>query len=276
VISIISGARQPNFRSDGQKLLVNAERGDQGEENIYEANPFTGSFERRVSDSDIDFHPFYNPAGDRVVYGRNDGQRFLYVQCDLTPPSQATVTGCKELTDIRLIPADPKEIWGTNPVWTADDHIVYKGCALDGNPCGLLQVESWAAKYYNNQTGLNPAQLVFGSTETIPTDTKANRVAYQDYDAATGDWEALVLLPTADRQIVKIAPSPGSAEGLPTLSPDGRWVAFVSNRDGEWAVYVASLEAGSAAVPVKLTTPPLRWDTRGDRDWKTERLSWGP
>ena len=276
VVSLIPGARQPNFRGDGQKLLVNAERGDQGEENIYEANPLTGSFERRVSDSDIDFHPFYNPAGDRVVYGRNDGQRFLYVQCDLTPPSQATVTGCNELTDIRLIPADPKEIWGTNPVWTADDHIVYKGCALAGNPCGLLQVESWAAKHYNNQTGINPAPLVLGSTETIPTDTKANLVAYQDYDPATGHWEALVVLPTADRQIVKIAASPDSDEGLPTLSPDGRWVAFVSNRDGAWAVYVVPLEAGSVAAPVKLTTPPLRWDTRGDRDWKTERLSWGP
>ncbi len=38
----------------------------------------------------------------------------------------------------------------------------------------------------------------------------------------------------------------GAIDGLPTVSPDGAWVAFVSNRSGSWAVYAVPSGGGAA------------------------------
>ena len=56
-------------------------------------------------------------------------------------------------------------------------------------------------------------------------------------------------------------------EAQPTLSPDGRSVAFVSNRDGQWDLYVG-LVAGGAVV--RITNDPNiearpRWSPDGER-----------
>ena len=42
-------------------------------------------------------------------------------------------------------------------------------------------------------------------------------------------------------------------EAQPSLSPDGRSVAFVSNRDGQWDVYVGLVIGGGL---VRLTNDP--------------------
>ena len=51
------------------------------------------------------------------------------------------------------------------------------------------------------------------------------------------------------------------AEGWPTFSPDGRWLAYVSNETGEWEVYVRPiLESGGAG-------PPQQVSIGGDGGW---------
>jgi Tol biopolymer transport system component len=54
-------------------------------------------------------------------------------------------------------------------------------------------------------------------------------------------------------------------EGQPALSPDGRSVAFVSNRDGQWDIYVGLVTGGS---PIRITNDPMvearpRWSPDG-------------
>jgi Tol biopolymer transport system component len=56
-------------------------------------------------------------------------------------------------------------------------------------------------------------------------------------------------------------------ESQPSFSPDGRSVAFVSNRDGQWDIYVGLLSGGSL---VRVTNDPLyeaspRWSPDGTR-----------
>lgn len=52
-----------------------------------------------------------------------------------------------------------------------------------------------------------------------------------------GQWHPLVQvrLPTYDEEA-----------GRPAISPDGRWLAYTSNRDGRWRLYVESLQGGLA------------------------------
>jgi len=54
-------------------------------------------------------------------------------------------------------------------------------------------------------------------------------------------------------------------EAGPSLSPDGRWVAFVSNRDGQWDIYIGLVTGGSL---IRITSDPNietrpRWSPDG-------------
>ena len=62
------------------------------------------------------------------------------------------------------------------------------------------------------------------------------------------------------------------------MSPDGNWVAFVSDRDGKWGIWAVPRLGGEPIKLVdisKINTNPSPWGI-GDRDWTLERLSWGP
>ncbi len=272
----IEGARQPNFRYDGQKLLVNGEGGSFGE-NIYEATG-TGGIERQVSGSPSDLYPSYKPDGTtlaysnpQLAYGSQGYQSYLFVQCSLIPPSQDK-DKCTAMADFGIIipPGAIGDVIGSNPVWTASDQIVYRGCNTwaGGGSCGMFSVGSWATKRTSN--GELPRKLVDGTSIT-PTDAKNGLIAYMSRES--GDWEAFVVREDGSGKI-NVSNSPGIQDGLPTLSPDGRWVAFASNRDGTWGIFVTPVAGGDVQ---KLFDFPSAapWGT-GDRDWSNERISWGP
>ncbi len=272
----IPGARQPNFRGDGVTLLVNGEGGSFGE-NVYEASG-TGSIQRPVSGSPSDLFPFYKPDGTTLTYsnpqlafGSEGYQSYIFVQCALIPPPQDTDT-CRDIAGFGVIVPNGGigDVIGSHPVWTAGDLIVFKGCNTwaGGGSCGMYIVGSWAIK--RESSGETPRKILDGTSAT-PTDAKAGYIAYMSNE--TGDWEANVVREDGSG-MTNISNGPGSQDGVPTISPDGRWVAFASNRDGAWAVFVAPITGGPAQ---KLFDFPKAnpWGG-GDRDWSNERMSWGP
>ncbi len=279
-IGKIENARQPNFRLDGNTLLVNGQGPGSFSENVFEASG-TGAPQRVVSGSPTDMHPFYKPDGTTLTYGNpqlafgSEGyQNYVFVQCALIPPPQDPDEFCADIAGSGvLVPAGQiGDILGTHPVWTASDQVAFKGCNTwgrgGGGSCGIYAVGSWATKRTSN--GENPRKIVDGGS-LVPTDSKAGLIAYHSRES--GDWEAYVVGENG-AGIVNISNSPNSSDGLPTISPDGQWVAFASDRAGGWAVYVAPSSGGAAT---KLFDFPKAnpWAT-GDRDWTNERMSWGP
>lgn len=277
-IGKIDGARQPNFRLDGLKLLVNGEGGSFGE-NVFEANS-SGGIERPVSGSPSDLHPFYKFDGTTLTYsnpqlafGSEGYQPYIFVQCALIPPSSDS-GDCADIAGFGVIvPAGQiGNVFGTHPVWTANDHIAFKSCDTwgrgGGGSCGIYSVGSWATKRASN--GEDPRKLADGGS-LIPTDSKAGLIAFHSRE--TGDWEAYVIS-EAGGAPVNLSNSPNSSDGLPTISADGRSAIFASDRSGSWAVYVVATSGGAAT---KLFDFPKAnpWAT-GDRDWTNERMSWGP
>lgn len=276
-IGRIQGARQPYFRNDGARLLVNGQGGSFGED-VYEADA-NGNIIRAVSGSPSDSHPTYNPDGNRIAYDNpqlaigTDGNyhSYIFVQCGIVPPSQES-DKCQNIAEFGiLVPAGQiGEIQGSNPVWAANDQIFYKGCNswAGGGSCGIFTVGSWGTKQFSN--GETPRKLTDG-TSSIPTDTKGNLVAF--HSSQSGSWEAYVM-DLGGGGIVNISNSPNSNDGLPTISSDGQWVAFASDREGGWAVYVAPSNGGQAT---KLFDFPKAnpWGV-DDRAWQNERIAWGP
>jgi hypothetical protein len=276
VLAVIEGARQPHFRGDGLKLLINGQGGGFGE-NVFEANA-NGVVEKPVSGSPSDQFPVYKPDGttlaysnDHLAYGSLGYASYLFVQCGIKPPSQEN-DKCAAIADFGIIipPGAIGDIIGSHPVWTAGDLLAYHGCNTwaGGGSCGIFVVGSWAVKRTSN--GELPRKILDGSS-LHPTDSKLGYIAYQSHES--GDWEAFVAREDGSG-VVNISNSPGSLDGLATISPDGQWVAFVSNRAGGWAIYVTPITGGGAQ---KLFDFPSGnpWGT-GEREWINERISWGP
>ena len=276
LINQIKGARQPNFRSDGQKLLVNGQGGSFGE-NIFLADA-SGNIEKPVSGSPSDLFPFMKDDGTtmafsnpQLAFGSQGYQSYLFVQCSLNPPSTEQEDRCRALADFQIIVPSGNlgDVIGSHPVWTfPGDRLVYKGCNTwaGGGRCGMYSVGSWAIKKLGGET---PVLLVDGSSIT-PTDARQGLVAFMSREG--GDWEVFVM-PEGGGGATNVSNSSGAQDGLGTISPDGAWVAFASNREGAWAVYAAPTSGGTV---IKLFDFPKAnpWGT-GDRDWSNERMSWG-
>ncbi len=273
----IDGVRQPNFRLDGVKLLVNGQGSGVGE-NILIANP-NGSIDGPVSGAPQDSYPFFKPDGTTLTYSNpelavgSDGNRhdYLFVQCSLRPPSEES-DKCVEMSQWNLIvPAGQiGEVQGRKPVWTASDRLVYSGCNTwaGGGSCGIFGVGSWATK--RTSGGETPGKLLDGAS-AAPTDTKNGLVAFHSRESGT--WEAFVMAENGSG-VVNISNGPNSSDGLPTISPDGQWVAFASDREGTWAVFVAPITGGPAQKLFDFPKPNP-WGAGGGRDWTEERMSWG-
>jgi hypothetical protein len=276
-VARIANARQPDFRVDGQKLLINREGG--GAENLYEYDLVTGT-DRQISDGPRDAYPTYDLGGNRVVYSNSeliisqDGTRqpFIFVQCGLLPPSQETEFRCRDVTSLGvLVPAGQMgEIQGTHPVWTDNDMIVYRGCNTwaGSRLCGIYIVPSASTKGLSD--GFIPLQLT-GETGDTPSDSKGNLIAFTRLQ--DNDLEAYVM-DLNGANVRNLSNSPTSNDGLPAISPDGNWVAFVSDREGRWAVWAAPVKGGD--VEKLFDLPVLTPWGDGDRYWLNERISWGP
>ncbi|MFW5748276.1 MAG: PKD domain-containing protein [Chloroflexota bacterium] len=60
----------------------------------------------------------------------------------------------------------------------------------------------------------------------------------------TGDWELFRLgeLPGGIEADPNLSQAPNAIDMAPSRSPDGRWIAFASSRDGNWEIYIAQVE----------------------------------
>lgn len=287
----IPNARQPNFRFDGQRLLINREGG--GAENLYEYK-LADATQEQVSDAPKDSQPFYDSYGNRVVYANpeltygkpepvydNDENKwyytgvpkpFIFVQCGLLPPHREQEPRCRDIATLGvLVPAGQmSEIQGTHPVWTSNDTIVYKGCNswAGFGLCGIYSVPAVSTKGFSD--GFIPQQLTRESTDT-PSDTKGNFIVFTSY--RDNNWEAYIM-DLNGGGVTNLSRSPESNDGLPTISPDRNWVAFVSDRDGRWAIWATPTSGGTQTklFDLPVDTP---WGNQ-DRDWTNERISWGP
>ena len=155
------------------------------------------------------------------------------------------------------------ELIGRNPLWTTQDRFIFRGCNTwevgQESECGIWVMQG------NNGT----LQKLTANPNHIPTDVQANTVVY--VSAEKGDWSiyTLDIVSGATRQITE----DGMNDGLAVISPDGRSVAFLSDREGKLAVWYVGIRGGPARKFFDLSA---EWGQLRADGWAEERLAWGP
>jgi Tol biopolymer transport system component len=83
-----------------------------------------------------------------------------------------------------------------------------------------------------------------------------------------GNWEIYVV--NSDGTGLRRLTHSAANDGLPTWSPDGETLAFVSDEGGSWAVWAIDADGANRRKLFDIGGGGLTLD------WQHERISWGP
>lgn len=252
VRGIIDAAQQPDFTRDGTRLILNGVGNDLNKLRL--SDP-TGKSWQEIGDPSLagHSHPAWSPDGTQVVYDDNTlgcGNWCLYTRAINDNQGEGAI----------VTAAGNRFIINDNPLyplWTTNNRLIFRGCntwavAGGGGTCGIWSMQG---------NGGNPERLT--EMAGIPTDVLDNLLAFTfqndvyRLNIATGEVKQLTFDPAND--------------GLAAISPNGNWVAFLSNRGGQLAVWYAGINGGT---PQKMFDIPQQWGTLLPNGWFDERLSW--
>lgn len=115
----------------------------------------------------------------------------------------------------------------------------------------------------NSNGSGNPLQL----TEHL--DDRATDSYYKQLlfaSKSSGNWE-IYMIPTVGGVATNLTNNPSQDVGA-TYSPDGKYIAFMSDRDGIWGIWIMQTDGSD---PHKLIDVPNGFGS----NWMDESLAWG-
>jgi tetratricopeptide (TPR) repeat protein len=228
-------ASQPALRPDGQRLVFRNLRDDMF--GLGALDPTTGLLLRFTTYAE-DSVPSWNPEGNRLVFASNrEGDRLWRIY----------VTWAESDADTLNLG------FGETPSWNPTlDQIVFRGCDTTGNACGLWLI---------NSSGGDRGPLTSVQADTRPTWAPTGRYVAFMSDGRDGNME-IYRADVTSGQVVRLTDNP-SMDALPAISPDSRWVAFASNRDGAWKIWAAPINGGDATLLLPVNGDLGNWVDQG-------------
>ncbi|MBV7330302.1 serine/threonine-protein kinase [Chloroflexi bacterium TSY] len=257
----LANKRQPDFRFDGE-LIVNGEGGDI--DNLVRTWPNSESY-LLVSEHPEDSRPHWSASGKQFVFDSTfvgDRRHRIYLQPDATVRQS-----------VSPIMYEAWELFGRFPIFLANNTIAYQGCNVweNGGSCGI----------YNVELGGGRPHSMTDWPEDIPTDNLDTQILFmsnRDRVDNVDNWD-VYLIPTGigqtrETKVRRLTQHPGR-DGLATASPDGNHIAFVTDRDGIWSVYIMRIDGSNKRKLFDLQGEYGRGEQNWHQDWKQERISWG-
>lgn len=234
---------QPDISPDGQLIAVKGAGG--GREDLWALGIEGGNWQQLTHHLD-DHYPNWSTEWMKLGFSsarQGDGVYRLYYGEELvTTPRTAYVVG-----DYPIL------------LWTGD--MVFAGCDYGwgtGSNCGICRVSS----------GQMPSLLTNNPLD-VPVDANTAHVLFLRPDG--NNWD-LYRVGLAGGAPAPVSPSAGR-DGPAALSPDGKTIAFLSDRLGAWALYTANLQGGQLHKVLDLPAG-LDFD-HAPYPWWSERMSWG-
>jgi TolB protein len=245
--------RQPEFSPDGKRIVVNGD--GLGWDSLVVMNA-EGSNRHPITNHVTDKQASWSPDGMKVVHssqqagfiraGHDEPDWNIYIQDDASRQMDATAF---------KISGQP--VIGRYPTWLPDGRIAWNGCETwAGKPsaCGLFA--GWA-------DGTGVVQLTTAGND-LAVDGYGNEIVFM-CDQRDGNWE-VYKANNVGQGITRLTNDP-AIDGLPTWSPDGKHIAFLSTRDGQWAIWVMNANGSNQRKLFNLPGPM-------GPDWPEERISW--
>ncbi|HWO88293.1 MAG TPA: protein kinase, partial [Gemmatimonadales bacterium] len=197
------------------------------------------------------FHsPRVSPDGRRIAFDFSDQTRDVWL-LDLRDRTSTRITFQND---------------GHDPTWSPDGRFLTFATARSG---GL-------AMFRVNTDGSGVAESLFVSTNaSTHSFTPDGRTAVGAMTGRSGNFDVIaVRLDDPQRRITPVVSTPYS-EQFAVVSPDGRWLAYVSNESGRDEVYVRAFPEGGAKVLVSQSggTEPV-WSRSGRELFYLGRSAW--
>jgi TolB protein len=245
---VVKEASQPTLNSNGGRIAYRSWAQNRG---LFERGIDGGVAEQ--FDSFVEAaRPVFSPDDQTFLFqSREGGDNFAIYH--------TTEQGYKVLR------RDGVPVEGEAPVWAPDSFgIVYKG--WHKNDEGLLKI---------NLDGSGHDLLVADPSAINPAVALDGTIAYMSKSA--GSWDIYVA--GADASGGKQLTDDPGADGLPTWSPDGNVIAFVSDRSGEWAVWAMNADGGDQRLLFELggsIDGVVAVDAQNSYGWLEESIDWAP
>jgi hypothetical protein len=153
---------------------------------------------------------------------------------------------------------------GKSPTFAPDGYqFAFESCDDRGYYCGL-----WQGNLNNSEYGSKPflKDALAKSPDWSPLD---DRIVYMANPA--DNWD-LYLTTATGGNVQRLTDDPAQ-DGVPTWSPDGKWLAFFSDRNNSWGIWLLHVDSGELRPvydfgKLALTNPA------NASHWWDEQLSW--
>jgi serine/threonine-protein kinase len=241
--AIADHVHQPDFRSDGARLVVNGSGG--GREDLWSLRP-DGADWRQLTTHPDDFFPTWSPNGQAIAFSssrQGDGNLRLYVGNALVPSHRS------------------ESILGDYPLWLPTWELAFNACDYgwgSGSHCGLWRVSS---------AGGSPVQMT-DNPQDLPTDGTGVEVLFLRPEGSNWDVYRVGL---AGGSPTRLTDHP-ARDGPAAFSPDSQLIAFLSDRQGAWALYTMDRDGGT--VQKRFDLPSGGGYDDSPHPWTSERISW--
>lgn len=248
-VLLVENGSQPAISEDGRYMAFYSRRSDAQGISLVELptlnNP-QADFPKLTNyiEDGLKSAPSWSPEGNRLTFSSNrEGDRLMRFYI-------APVPGRSEGTRLDF---------GEDPAWgprlDGQWNIAYKGTDSQGNNPGL---------WLSNDSGAKVRQLTNNGNDRRPVWSLDGQYVVFMRALDDGNWE-LFRVSLVDGSELRLTNN-AAQDGLPTISPDGQWIGFVTDRSGSWEIWEVALD-GSNEQPVMPIQGVLR-------NWLEHAIQW--